>query len=148
MAHSRQEQRALYPLAAYNFRVIVDGVTMRFSKVSGLAREHKTVTYRDGLSFWEGERISKFYISTWGTVTLEQGTVPGRKELHKWLERSDHCPMEIALCDEHGVPTVTWSIAKALPVKLTAPTFNASANELSIESLEIRAAGISIKHLS
>jgi hypothetical protein len=35
-----------------------------------------------------------------------------------------------------------------VPVKLTAPTFDAATNQLSIDTLEVQAAGISIKHLA
>jgi phage tail-like protein len=55
--------------------------------------------------------------------------------------------MEISLCDEKGIPVVAWSIARALPVKLSAPIFDAATNQSSIDTLEIRAAGISVKHL-
>jgi phage tail-like protein len=148
VAQTRPQQRASHPLAAYNFQVTIDGVAMRFAKVSGLAREYHTVTYRDGLSFKEGERISKFHIDAFVPVTLEQGTVPSDHFLYEWLERSTPSAMEVSLCDETGVPVIAWSIAKAVPVKLTAPTFDAAANQLSIDSLEIRAAGISRKHLA
>ncbi|MEZ4362924.1 MAG: phage tail protein [Kofleriaceae bacterium] len=147
MAQSLEAQRASLPLAAYNFKVTVDGMDLRFAKVSGLAREYHTVTYRDGLSFLEGARISKFYLDAFVPITLEQGTVSGDRFLAEWLARSTPSAMEVSLCDEQGHPVVAWSIAKAVPVKLTAPTFDAAANQLAIDALEIRAAGISIKHL-
>ncbi|HWN70705.1 MAG TPA: phage tail protein [Haliangium sp.] len=148
MPLSKQDQRASYPLAAYNFRVTVDGTAMRFAKVSGLAREHQTVTYRHGLSFIEGEQIAKYYIDKYVSVTLEQGTVIGSKFLHEWLERKTKCAMEVSLCDQAGLPVIAWRIAKALPVKLSAPSLDARTSEVAIDSLEIKAAGISIVHLS
>lgn len=148
MARSVAEQRASHPLAAYNFKVSIDGVDMRFAKVSGLVREHRTVTYRDGLSFRDGEQIAKFYVETFVPVTLEQGTVPGHAFLTGWLERPRPSLMEVSLCDEQGHPVVAWRIARAVPVKLTASTFDAATNQLSIDSLEIRAAGISMQHLA
>jgi phage tail-like protein len=148
MALGKQEQRTSYPLAAYNFRVTIDGAAMRFAKVSGLQREHQTVTYRHGLSFIEGEQIAKYFIDKYVTVTLEQGTVIGSKFLHEWLERKTKCSMEVSLCDQEGLPVIAWRIAKALPVKLSAPVFDARTNEVAIDSLEIKAAGISIVHLS
>jgi phage tail-like protein len=147
MADSPAKQRSSYPLAAYNFRVEVDGVTMRFAKVSGLQREYKTVTYRHGLSFIEGEQIAKYFIDKYVTVTLEQGTVIGSKFLHEWLERKTKCSMEVSLCDQEGLPVIAWRIAKALPVKLSAPSFDAKSNEVAIDTLELRAAGITIVHL-
>lgn len=148
MAQTPQQQRTSYPLAAYNFQVSVDGVAMRFAKVSGLAREHQTVTYRDGLSFREGERISKFHVDVFVPVTLERGTIIGDRFLPAWLESSAPSAMEVSLCDESGVPVVAWRIARAVPVKLSAPTFDASTSQLSIDTLEIRASGISMKHLA
>jgi phage tail-like protein len=147
MADNLAKQRSSYPLAAYNFRVNVDGVTMRFAKVSGLHREYKTVTYRHGLSFIEGEQIAKYFIDTYVPVTLEQGTVIGSKSLHEWLERKTPVSLEVDLCDATGTPVLAWRIAKALPVKLSAPTFDAKSNEVAIDTLELRAAGISIVHL-
>jgi phage tail-like protein len=148
VAQSPAQQRTLHPLAAYNFRVAIDGADMRFAKVSGLQREHQTVTYRHGLSFIEGEQITKFFVDKFVSVTLEQGTVIGHRFLYEWVERAKPSLMEIRLCDAAGVPVVVWRIARALPVKLTAPTFDASSNQASIDVLEIRAAGITVQHLA
>ena len=147
MAETRQQQRSSYPLAAYNFRVNVDGTTMRFAKVSGLQREYQTLSYRHGLSFVEGEQIAKYYVDKYASVTLEQGTVIGSKFLHEWLERKTKVAVEVSLCDSEGTPVVAWRIAKALPVKLSASAFDAKTNEVAIDTLEIKAAGISIVHL-
>lgn len=147
MAQTVRVQRSSYPLAAYNFRVSVDGNAMRFAKVSGLAREYQTITYRHGLSFIEGEQIVKYYVDKYSSVTFEQGTIVGARFLHEWLERKDQCPVEISLCDSTGTPVLTWRIAKALPVKLSAPSFDAKTNEVAIDTLEIKAAGISVVHL-
>jgi len=148
VAQSRQEQRASYPLAAYNFRVIVDAETLSFAKVSGLTRQHQTVTYNHGLSFLEGELITKFHVEKYTTVTLERGSTVGARALHKWLEDSKPRVVEVQLCDADGRPVVLWRIARAIAVKLTAPTFDARANEAAIESLELKAAGINQIHLT
>jgi phage tail-like protein len=148
MAHGKPEQRVSYPLAAYNFRVTVDGAAMRFAKVSGLQREHQTVTYRHGLSFIEGEQLGKYRIDKYVSVLLEQGSVIGSKFLHQWLEKKTKSSMEVSLCDERGLPVLAWRIAKAVPVKLSASSFDARTNEVAIETFEVKAAGISIVHLS
>ncbi|MFV8751775.1 phage tail protein [Nannocystaceae bacterium ST9] len=141
-----QDQRTSYPLAAYNFKVTVDGTVMRFAKVTGLQREYQTLTYRHGLSFLEGEAIAKYFVDKYVSVTLEQGTMIGSSFLHEWLETTSKAAVDIQLCDPAGVPVITWRIAKALPVKLSAPAFDAKTNEAAIDSLEIKAAGISIIH--
>lgn len=147
MAELPLDQRTSYPLAAYNFKVTVDGTAMRFAKVSGLQREYQTLTYRHGLSFIEGEQIAKYFVDKYVAVTLEQGTMIASKSLHQWLETGTKAAMDIQLCDATGLPVIAWRIAKALPVKLSAPTFDAKSNEVAIDTLEIKAAGISIVHL-
>jgi phage tail-like protein len=146
VAETPLSQRTSYPLAAYNFKVTLAGTTMRFAKVSGLQREYQTLTYRHGLSFLEGEQIAKYFVDKYVSVTLEQGTIIGSKELHAWLESSSAVAMEVQLCDNEGKAVIAWRVAKALPVKLTAPAFDAKSNEVAIDSLEIKAAGISIVH--
>jgi len=147
MAQSRNYQRANYALPAYNFRVDVGGVTMNFSDVSGINMEYETVTYRHGLSFSEGEILRKFYYDKYVPITLKRGTVVGANELYEWLKSKDLRHLDVSLCDEAGSAVVRWSIRKAVPVKLEAPTFDAATNEVAIESLEVSAAGISVEHL-
>jgi len=146
VAQSLPEQRASYPLAAYNFRVDVGGRTLSFARVSGLQREHQTLTYRHGLSFLEGERIAKFFIDKYVTVTLERGTTIGGADLYEWVESKDSRSLEIHLCDQTGAPVVSWRVAKALAVKLSASTYDAQTNEVAIETLELKAAGITLAH--
>ncbi len=54
--------------------------------------------------------------------------------------------MEVTLCDEQGQPVVSWRVGKAIPVKLEAPTFDAGANEVAVESLEVLGRNISVEH--
>lgn len=133
---------------AYNFRVTIDGTSMSFSEVSGLNREHKTLTYRHGLSAWEGEDIVKYRYDTWVSITMKRGTVKGVTTLHDWLEKKDKSTIEIALCDPSGTPVLGWHIAKAIPVKLDAPTFDARSGDVAIDTLEVKASGITIKDLT
>lgn len=146
MAEIKDLQKSSYPLPAYNFRVTIDGTPMSFSQVSGITREHETVTYRHGFSFWEGEDITAYYFKKYAPVTFKKGTIKGISFLYEWLREEKVRPMEVSLCDESGQSVVSWRIAKAIPVKLDAPTFDASTNEVSVESLEVMAAGISIEY--
>jgi phage tail-like protein len=148
MSESKAFQKANYPIPAYNFRVTVDGVPMSFSEVSGITMEYETVTYKHGLSFWEGEGIKKYYYDKYVTITLRKGTVRGVNVLYDWLKEKEGSAraMEISLCDEQGVPAVSWSVRKAIPTKLEAPTFDANTNEVAVERLELLAAGISVVH--
>ncbi len=146
MPPSRAEQQRAYPLPAYNFRVTVGGEAMSFRQVSGIEVEHDALTYRHGLSFIEGEEIVTFDFDAFRTVTLERGSAPGAepRALYDWLRRRDLRRLEISLCDEGGVPVLSWRIARAVPVKVSAPTFDAESNEVAIEKVELKARGITL----
>jgi phage tail-like protein len=144
MAQSKSDQA--YPLAAYNYRVTIAGTAMSFTEVSGLAIEYEKVTYKHGLSFWEGESIKSYRYDKYVPVTLKKGIIKGGKQLYDWIKATDTRNMDISLCDENGNPVVTWHIGKAVPIKLAAPPFQANANEVAIETFELMAARISIAH--
>ena len=110
MSESAAQQRARYPLAAYNFRVTVGDAAMSFSEVSGLVREHQTLVYKHGLSYWEGEEIVKFRYDKYVQVTLKKGVVAGATQLYRWLESLDKKSLSVSLCDEKGAEVVVWRI--------------------------------------
>lgn len=146
MAESAADQRTRYPLAAYNFRVTVGDTTMGFTEVSGLTREYETLTYSHGLSYWEGESITRYRFDKYAEVSLKKGMIAGATQLYEWLESGESRNMSVSLCDERGAPVVTWQIQKAVMVKLEAPSMQANSNEAAIESLTLMASGISVEH--
>ena len=147
MAETKATQKSTYPLPAYNFRVTIDGLSASFADVSGISIEHETVTYRHGLSAWEGESIAKFHLDKFAPITLKKGTFHGNAQLYEWLnDRNGPRGMEVSLCDEQAQPVVTWRIRRALPVKLDAPAFDATATDVAVESLELMVAGITVEH--
>ena len=146
MSETIASQRSQYPLAAYNFRVTVGEKTMGFASVSGLLREYQTLAYRHGLSFAEGEAITKFRVDQYSELTLEKGVVAGAKELYQWLDSLDKQPLSVDLCDEQGNAVVTWTIQQAIVSKLEAPALKADAGEAAIETITLMASGISVGH--
>jgi phage tail-like protein len=145
VAHSTAEQKASYPLAAYNFRVTLAELSMGFTEVSGLAREFQTLRYRHGLSYAEGEDIVRFRVDKYVPLTLKRGIVQGMPQLRAWLEQGDVRPFSVSLCDENGDAVVTWRVQKAVPTKLEAGDLRASASEAAVETLILMAAGIAVE---
>jgi phage tail-like protein len=141
-------RKSEYPLLSYNYRVVVGAITMRFSKVDGLAWERKTKTYRDGLSFLQGEQLVSYYVDAYSTLTLQQGVVENDTALHGWLSRGDSRPLQVLLCDARGQAVISWSAKKAVPVKLSVGSFDAKGSEVAMDTLEVMASGWSIKHLN
>lgn len=146
MALSTKEQRTRYPLAAYNFKVKVHETTMSFTEVSGLKVEREHVVYRHGLTFLEGEQIVTFRLDSFQPITCKRGVILGAQPLflHDWLRDGRLYAMEVSLCDERGAPVLAWKIAAAVPTKIDAPSFNAGANDVAIESVELQVRGISV----
>jgi phage tail-like protein len=146
MAESAAQQRLRYPLAAYNFVVNVGDVAMSFTEVSGLVREHQTLTYQHGLSYWESESIVKLTFDKYVPVTMKRGLVLGRKSLYDWLESTEPRTMTVSLCDDSGSPAVTWHVRKALATKLDAPNLVASGNDAAVETLTLMVSGITVEY--
>ena len=146
MAQSKDVQKQSYPLPAYNYRVRIDETVMGFAEVSGIGAEYEKVTYRHGLSFWEGEAITTFNYGSFVTITLKRGVVVGATPLffYDWLKKGDLRTLAVSLCNETGDPVISWQIAKAVPVKVQAPAFDAKTNEASIESVELAVRGITL----
>lgn len=137
MATEKANISASYPLPVYSYRVIIDGSeTMSFSEVSGLEIEHEHVLYRHGFSWSMGDYLIRAQRKPIN-ITLKRGVARKRSNLYNWLKSADKRDIRIELCDEKGVAMVSWDVFRALPIKLDAPSFNASTNDTAIESLNL-----------
>lgn len=135
-----------YPLVAYNYRVLVEGLDMRFSKVDGLVWERKAITYRDGLSFLDGESLGLSRVDSYSQLSLQQGVMEADTSLHDWLRAGDARWLQVQLCRADGQAVLAWQANRAVPVKLSVASLEAKTNEVFIDTLELKAAGWSIKH--
>ncbi|MGB3467401.1 MAG: phage tail protein [Cyclobacteriaceae bacterium] len=135
-----------YPLPVYNYQVVVEeNEIISFSEVSGLTIDYDHVLYRHGFSWKSGDyllRTQRKPIS----ITLKRGVSKNRDYLYEWLKSSGKRDIRIDLCDEVGMPLVSWSVTRALPLKLDAPIFNAGNSEVAIESLELIAHDLTLTH--
>lgn len=157
MAEDLEKIRASYPLPVYNYRVTVlndgDATVLSFATVSGLAMEYEAVTYRHGMSFLTGVRSIPGMAQP-VEITLTRGVAPSADFLASWLASSnrggftsvDRRDIVIDLCDQKGEAVVRWTVTGALPVKIDAPSFDAAANEVAIESLALLAHNLHIDY--
>lgn len=149
MAQTPQQIKDSFPLPAYNYRVRLGSDYYAFSQVSGLNLRYDTVTYRHGLSWLEGATHMPG-IQQPVNVTLERGVVRQGSVLLDWINSVnlgsvDREDVIVDLCDEEGVPTVSWTIFNAFPTQLDAPEFNANSNEVAIERLQLTGNDLSIE---
>jgi len=152
MAVSADDIQSRFPLPAYNYKVRIDGESHSFAQVSGLSLRYETITYRTGMSWFEGEFQmpgKKQPIN----LTLERGVVKARSLLFDWIDSIQLNTVSrkeviIDLCDDEGNPLVSWTVENAFPTQLDAPSFDASTNEVAIESLQLIANGLKITYHS
>ena len=162
LAISKKDIINTYPLPAYNYRVtLLDGTLLGllglgerleigFSEVSGLSMQTDTITYKHGLSFMQGPVVLKGQgTGNANTVnlTLKRGIITTKHDsaMIDWIKPGILARLlgqyikhvVIDLCDQEGTPRVTWKIFECIPTKLDAPTFDASTNDVAIESLEL-----------
>ncbi|MFE3758708.1 phage tail protein [Nocardia tengchongensis] len=139
-----------YRVPTYRYTLDIDGdgkTDATFSGVSGLELGVETIEYKDGLGNWfqmPGQRQAI-------NVTLKRAVLPQDGPLYAWLMSVSLNTVEkrdctISLTDESGeTPLVTWSISDAFPIKLTAPNFDASANEIAIEEVSLLASRLTVE---
>jgi phage tail-like protein len=151
MANSTEDIKNTYPIPVFYYRVTIDGDDAHaFSEVSGLSIEYETITYNDGLSYRDGTK----YMPGFGTpvkLTLKKGIVRKDSYLLNWissvrLNTVSKRDITIDLLDETGNAVVSWRVVNAFPYKLAAPSFDATKNEVAIESLDLMANDLQVTY--
>ena len=145
MALTKDAIAASYPLPAYNYKVTVGKDVWSFSEVSGLQVGYEKLIYKHGMSYLTGPNIIRAQQNEIN-FTLKRGVVAKRNVLFGWLEDKSKKDIMIDLCDEGGNTLVRWKVRRAMPLKLDAPSFNASGNEAAFESLELIAQSLTVEH--
>ena len=140
-------QRPTDPFRGFRFKVQIDGITKAgFREASGLDAANDAVDYRDGD---EPTRLRKLAgLQKFSNVTLKRG-VTDDQDLWKWRSmvmdgkiKDARKNGQIILLDDEGKEAAEWTFTDGWPTKLTFPTFNATANEVAIDTLEITHEGL------
>lgn len=118
------------PYRGFNFKLEIDGVIRAgFREASGLDAE---------------PRIHGLH--KYSNITLKRG-VTDDHSLWDWHKEAAAAKTQrkngsIILTDESGEEKARWNFVNAWPAKWTGPSFNADANEVAIETLEIVHEGV------
>ena len=140
-------QRPTDPFRGFRFKVQIDGITKAgFREVAGLDVANDAVDYREGD---EATRLRKLAgLQKFSNVTLKRG-VTDDQDLWKWRSmvmdgkiKDARKNGQIILLDDEGKEAAEWTFTDGWPTKLTFPTFNATANEVAIDTLEITHEGL------
>ncbi len=139
-------QRAPDPFRGFRFRVQIDGIRKAgFREVSGLDAGTDTVDYREG----DGDSILKLAgLKKFSNITLKRG-ITADTDLWSWRMKVMDGKIkdarkngQIILLDDEGNEAAEWTFTNGWPIKWTGPAFNATANEVSIDTIEIAHEGL------
>jgi phage tail-like protein len=131
------------PFRGFNFRVEIAStseVVAAFREVSGLAGSVDVAEYRDGNSR-DLHPKKLFGLRKYTNIVLKRG-ITLNNELWLWYRQivngiADRRNGSILLLDEEHNDTLRWNFVEAWPCKLDWPTFNATTNDVAVETLEL-----------
>jgi phage tail-like protein len=133
------------PYRSFRFRVEIDGLTRAgFREASGLDTTTDVIEYREGA---EPATIRKLPgLTKFSNITLKRG-VTDDDELMKWRQQVMDGNIvrksgSIVVMDQDGKEKLRWNFQEGWPTKWTGPSFNATGNEVAIETLEIAHEGL------
>ena len=133
------------PYRGFNFIVEIDGIARAgFRECSGLDTAQDPVEYREGN---EGLTVRKLTsLVKYSNITLKWG-ITDDAQLWDWRKNimagnDDRKNGSIILLDTTGTEKVRWNFREGWPTKWTGPTFNATGNEVAVETLEIAHEGL------
>jgi phage tail-like protein len=128
------------PYRGYRFRIELDGVERGgFQECSGLDFSQDPIEYREGPDPLYPRKLPG--LTKYSNLTLKWG-ITKDEELWDWRDRALKGTIErkngsIILVDDEGNDKTRWNFEAGWPAKWTGPTFNATANEVAVETLEI-----------
>lgn len=136
----------IYPYKKYNYKVLIDQKEEAgFNEVSSPDITADPVEYREGNM--AGKTPGKQPgILKYSNVTLKRGTTESHVFVD-WMKeiqngKATRKTVVITLMDDEMQEVASWQLEKAWPTKYTAPDFNATSNEVAIETLELVTEGI------
>ncbi|HYH46566.1 MAG TPA: phage tail protein [Thermoanaerobaculia bacterium] len=136
------------PFRSFNFAVEFDGITrMGFRECSGLDASQDPIEYREGTEGLTSRKLPG--LNKYSNITLKWGMTDDA-EMWDWRKKAMTGKIErkngsIVLLDDTGTEKMRWNFREAWPTKWTGPSFNATGNEVAIETLEIAHEGLELQ---
>jgi len=128
------------PYRGYKFLIELGGnIRAGFREASGLDASQDPIEYREGDQSLTVRKLPG--LNKYANVTLKRG-VTDDVDLCEWRKKCidgtvERRPFSIVLLDDTATEKARWEFAEGWPTKWTGPSFNATANEVAIETLEI-----------
>lgn len=136
---------ATYPHGRFRYKVEIDGLEAGgFSEATGFDASIDVIEYREGDMVQTPMKIPG--LKKYGNITLKQG-VADSMVMYEWMIAGVEGEVErktitITILDETETAAASWQVINAWPTKYTAPDFNATSNEVAVETLELAHEGV------
>ena len=133
------------PYRVYKYKVEIDGITRGgFREASGLDSSQDPIEYREGTDPLHAKKLPGLNKSS--NISLKWG-ITDDAQLWEWRKKSIDGKVErkngsIVLYNDAGEEKIRWNFMEGWPTKWTGPSFNATGNEVAIETLEIAHEGL------
>jgi len=137
-----------YPITAFRYKATIGGDEVNFSEISGLDLEYESTEYKEATS--EGiKTIQVVGQRNTPTVTLKRGLFEKSLELYDWfnsMHTDDFTKKDviISLLNNTNEAIMTWTLANAFPTKFEGPSLDATSNDISFQSIEIKADSMTV----
>lgn len=137
-----------WPLPKFSFQVEWNSEKVSFQEVSGLDIEDESMAYRHGGKL-VSSTIKMSGIKQYGHVIMKKGILKSDNKFWDWFNQVKTNTIKretvtIKLLDESGVPTMTWTLKNAWPIKITGADVKSTGNEVAIETMEFTHEGITV----
>jgi phage tail-like protein len=135
------------PYGGYNFFVEWNGIIHAgFKQCSGLDSTQSAGEYREGTDPLTKRKIPG--LNSYSNITLQRG-ITNNDELWKWRQSlmqgtADRREISIVLMDDKGVEKIRWNLSNCWPLSWKAPDFDATNDDVAIETLELVHEGITV----
>jgi phage tail-like protein len=133
------------PYKAFTFLVEIDGMTSAgFMECSGLDTSQDVISYREGSEALTARKLAG--LNQYTAITLKRG-ITDNSELWDWRQKAMDGAVErksgsIVQLDEAGAEKLRWNFREGWPSKWTGATYNATGQDVAVETLEITHEGI------
>ena len=133
------------PYRGYYFRIEIDGIDRGgFREASGLDSAQDPIEYREGTEPLTVRKLPG--LNKYSNISLKWGTTDDAS-LWEWRKKCIDGKVErkngsVILINDAGEEKTRWNFREAWPTKWTGPSFNATGNEVAIETLEIAHEGV------
>jgi phage tail-like protein len=136
------------PYQSYNFAVEIDGINRAgFKGATGLDASTAATKYREGTDATLASRQVPGLL-TMSNITLTRGVTDDRS-LWDWREgvmkgNTQRRNISIVLRDDQGNEKIRWNLRDCWPIKWAGPSFDATADAVAIETLELVHEGLEV----